>query len=75
VRQVEVIARERTGGASKRATSRGKDPDTVALEKRLSDALGLQVSLDHRGEGGVLHIRYKELEQLDDVVRKLERTG
>jgi ParB family transcriptional regulator, chromosome partitioning protein len=75
VRQVEVIARERTGGASKRATGRGKDADTVALEKRLSDALGLQVSLDHRGEGGVLHIRYKELEQLDDVVRKLERTG
>jgi ParB family transcriptional regulator, chromosome partitioning protein len=75
VRQVEAIARERADGGSKRDPGRHKDADTVALEKRLSDALGLQVNLDHRGEGGVLHIRYKKLEQLDDVVRKLERAG
>jgi hypothetical protein len=33
----------------------------------------MQVSLDPRGDGGVLHIRYKNLEQLEDVARKLER--
>jgi len=49
-----------------------KDADTMALERRVSDALGLTVTIDHTGKGGVLHIEYKELEQLDDVVRKLE---
>jgi len=45
----------------------------LALEKRLSDALGLNVSVEHRGNGGELKIRYRSLEQLDEVVRRLER--
>jgi ParB family transcriptional regulator, chromosome partitioning protein len=77
VRQIEGMAREHAGRQDRpaRASRRSKDADTVAFEKRLSDALGLRVSLDSQGEGGVLHIRYNKLEQLDDVVRKLERTG
>jgi len=50
-----------------------KDSDTRALEKRLSDALGLEVSVDHRGESGTLRIKYRNLEQLDAVLRKLGR--
>ena len=50
-----------------------KDVNTRALEKRLSDALGLKVSVDHQGEGGTLRIKYRNLEQLDAVLRKLER--
>jgi ParB family chromosome partitioning protein len=52
-------------------TSGAKDPDTRALERRLSDALGLEVTVDHRGEGGTLHIKYSDLDQLDGVLRKL----
>jgi ParB family chromosome partitioning protein len=48
-----------------------KDPDTRALERRMSDALGLEVSVDHKGDGGTLHIKYKDLDQLDAVLRKL----
>jgi len=48
-----------------------KDPDTRALERRLSNALGLDVSVDHRGESGTLRIKYRNLEQLDAVLRKL----
>jgi ParB family chromosome partitioning protein len=48
-----------------------KDADTRALERRLSDALGLDVSVDHRGESGTLRIKYRNLEQLDAVMRKL----
>lgn len=48
-----------------------KDPDTRALERRMSDALGLEVSVDHKGDGGTLHIKYKDLHQLDAVLRKL----
>ena len=49
-----------------------KDADTRALEKRLSDNLGLEVTIDHRGEGGTLIIKYKDLDQLDAVLRKLK---
>ena len=52
----------------------GKDADTRALEKRLSDALGLDVSVDHKPSGsGTLRIKYRDLEQLDAVVKKLDR--
>jgi ParB family chromosome partitioning protein len=75
VRQVEAIAQEKAAQAGKAAISRPrgeKDADTIALEKRLSDALGLAVAIDHRGSGGELRIRYKSLDQLDDVIRRLE---
>ena len=48
-----------------------KDADTRALERRLSDVLGLDVSVDHRGESGTLRIKYRNLEQLDAVLKKL----
>jgi ParB family chromosome partitioning protein len=75
VRQVEQIARK-DGRAQARevaGASKAKDADTKALEKRLSDVLGLTVSVDHKGKGGTLHIKYRGLEQLDAVLRKLER--
>jgi ParB family chromosome partitioning protein len=75
VRQVEAMARK-DGKAQAQALKPkrrgGKDADTVALEKRVSDALGLQVSIDHRGKWGILHIHYRDLDQLDVVLRKLE---
>ena len=52
-----------------------KDADTVALERRVTDALGLEVTVDHRGEAGVVHVRYRSLDQLDEIVRRLERKG
>ncbi|MEN3376787.1 MAG: hypothetical protein V7604_2142, partial [Hyphomicrobiales bacterium] len=33
--------------------------------------LGLVVSIAHRGKGGELKIRYKTLEQLDEIIRKI----
>jgi ParB family chromosome partitioning protein len=75
VRQVEALARkdgkEQVKGI-KPPREKKKDPDTLALEKRVSDALGLQVSVDHRGSWGILHIHYRDLDQLDEVLRKLE---
>ena len=79
VRQVEAMARDVAEKSGKKPghtrTARrgpGKGADITALEKRLSDALGLVVSIDEgkRG-GGVLSVRYRNLDQLDDVVRRL----
>jgi ParB family chromosome partitioning protein len=76
VRQVEEQARK-DGRTQARATTggaaRAKDANTKALEKRLSDALGLEVSIDHRGQGGTLHVKYRDLDQLDAIIRKLDR--
>jgi ParB family chromosome partitioning protein len=74
------MARERAHNSGKKAANgrasraaAGKSADTLALEKRMSDALGLGVSIDERGRGGVLSIRYRNFEQLDEVVRRLEK--
>jgi ParB family chromosome partitioning protein len=77
VRQVEAMARD-SGRAKaregKRGGQSGKDADTEVLERRLADTLGLTVTIDHRSDGGgTLHVKYRTLEQLDDVVARLER--
>src|ERR1700726_827709 len=54
---------------------KSKDADTVALEKRVSDALGLAVNVDHRDPGGTVLIRYRDLDQLDEILNKLEAKG
>ncbi len=55
------------------ADADGKPVDTVALEKELAVLLGLAVEIKGRGEAGSLIIRYKTLEQLDDVLQRLTR--
>jgi ParB family chromosome partitioning protein len=76
VRQVEAIARRETRDNNKsnpRKAAALNDADTQALEKRLSDALGLVVSITPHGDRGVISIRYETLEQLDDLARRLEQ--
>jgi ParB family chromosome partitioning protein len=61
------------GGTKPSATKADKDADTKALEKRLTDTLGLKVSVGHKPgkESGDLKIKYTSLEQLDEICRKL----
>ncbi len=74
VRDVERIAqRSAERAARKPASVEEKDADTRALEKSLADALGLLVTIAHHGDAGELRIRYKTLEQLEDLCRKLKR--
>jgi ParB family chromosome partitioning protein len=42
-----------------------------ALERKLTDQLGLSVEINNRGVRGEVRIRYRSLEQLDAVCRKL----
>jgi ParB family chromosome partitioning protein len=50
-----------------------KDADTKALEGDLSAALKMRVSIAHEAgtEGGVLSVRYANLDQLDQLCRLL----
>ena len=72
VREAEALSQQREiAGKKKPSEPHERDPDTVALERRLSDALGLSVSLAHGERGGKLEIRYRTLEQLDGICLKL----
>ncbi len=53
-------------------SSKGKDPDIIALEETLSNNLGLGVSInDLGGQKGEVIIQYGSLSQLDDILRRL----
>ena len=71
VRQTEDLARDKNA-SSRSKTIKVKDADTRALEKQLSEVVGLAVSIKHKDKlGGQVIITYKTLDQLDEVIRKL----
>jgi ParB family chromosome partitioning protein len=72
VRQVEATDEE--GTERRRHAPKAKpqkDADTRALERSLTDLVGLVVTIDHGSRGGEVKIKYTTLEQLDDVCRRL----
>jgi ParB family chromosome partitioning protein len=74
VRQVENLVHD-IGVPARKPRPRAalvKDADTLALEKRVGDILGLSVSVDHKGPNGTMHIKYRDLEQLDEILRRLD---
>lgn len=76
VRDVERMVQGESAPAAEghaRAARPEKDADTRALEKALSDVIGLAVSIDHKGGGGTLSIQYRTLEQLDALCRRLRQ--
>lgn len=69
VRQAEALGRDVQGKAPRgRAQA---NPDIVALEQDLQEGLGVNVRLDDRGGKGELRLSYGNLEQLDDLCRRL----
>jgi ParB family chromosome partitioning protein len=73
VRQAEKKVQAPRGEVKKPAP---KDADTKALEHSLSNSLGMDVHIEHQGKkGGVVQIRYRTLEQLDEVIRRLNSYG
>jgi len=71
VRQAEALvaaqARPRPAGSDRP----GRDPDTAALERDLTERLGLRVTVRQQGKAGEVVIRYRDFEQLDGLVRLL----
>ena len=77
VRQAEALAkREKPGAGSDigRASARNAgtvDADLAALERQLSDMLGLKVQVKHSGAGGTVALSYSSLDQLDMICQRL----
>lgn len=72
VRQTETLVQS-DKGAGRRRTAAVKDVDTRALERELSDRIGLKVTLKPAGTGGTVTIAYRSLDQLDQVIARLRR--
>ena len=62
--EAQFVTRKARGG-------RKRDANIVALERELSEALGLKVEIAFDGMRGALTIRYGSLDQLDGVLAKL----
>lgn len=74
VREVEKAAKSPSKPKKKaRSGAPEKDADTRILESDLSRILGMGVVIDHDTDagGGKLSIKYKDLSQLDDLLRLL----
>ena len=70
VRETEALVKSRTPIVKKLKL---KDPDTLDLEKRLTEKLGLNVEISHLlNKGGSIKIKYKTLDQLAMVTEKLK---
>lgn len=76
VRDVEKAAKTKPTSRPTASRRPEKDADTRMLESDLSAALGMGVVIDHDTEagGGKLSIKYKDLGQLDDLMRLLNTT-
>ena len=75
VRQAEALAQLPAASHfrdARPAAPAEKDPDTLALEKLLTDITGLRVAINHREKGGELRIAYRTLDQLDELCRRLK---
>ncbi|MDP6804223.1 MAG: ParB/RepB/Spo0J family partition protein [Rhodospirillales bacterium] len=71
VRQTEALVRDGQGRTGKSRRPDARDADTVALERDLSNLLGLKVRIKFSGIGGTLTLNYASLEQLDDILHRL----
>ena len=72
VRQTEALVRTFADGNSATFNHRNtKDANLRDLETTVSNRLGLKVTISERKQGGSINIRYKSLEQLDNLLKKL----
>ena len=71
VRQAESLVREKK---TKLTKNKLKPADTVDLEQRLTELLGLEVVISDNGKrGGSIKVKYKTLDQLELITSKLKK--
>lgn len=77
VRAVEALVRDAKGGGRKAASESGaaaggRDPDIMAVERHLSELLGIGVAIQYAGGGrGALTLKFASLDQLDMICQRL----
>ncbi|MDD2738943.1 MAG: ParB/RepB/Spo0J family partition protein [Methylomonas lenta] len=70
VRAVEKLVREQN--EEKSAVIKKVDPDTLRLQRELSEKTGAKVEINHQGNGkGKLVFSYTSLEELEGIIKKI----
>lgn len=73
VRQTEALAaRQQKASTSSQPEPGVRNPDIAALERSLSEQLGLRVEIAFSGKGGSVRIHYRDLDQLDGLLVRLQ---
>ena len=67
IKKAKATPRSRAGSPS----GRTGDPDLMALERQLTDMLGLKVVINHQARSGTMTLSYSSLEQLDMICQRL----
>jgi ParB family chromosome partitioning protein len=75
VRQAEALAAAQSHPRQGKPERPGRDREIEALERQLIERLGLKVSVKAQGKGGEVVIHYRDLDQLDGLIRLLLGTG
>jgi ParB family chromosome partitioning protein len=70
VRMTERLVQRRNSGP-RLSARQARDVDTAALERDLSRALGLRVTIAAKPRGGALTLHYRDLDQLDRLLALL----
>jgi ParB family chromosome partitioning protein len=73
VRQTEALAKGKPEDTASLVSTKSKDPETEALERDLTQHLGLKVEITFDGKGGTVRLSYRTLDQLDGIVTLLNR--
>ena len=75
VRDVEAKSARSTPGSRSQPGSKSRDPQILLMERELSDALGVAVTLTAKGEAGEIRIRYTSLDQFDLIRSRLQASS
>ena len=74
VREVESLVKRKAEDGQKKIKKATINPDIAALQNTLSETLGAAVSIIAKTNGsGTLKINYSNLDQLDEMIRKISR--
>ncbi len=71
VRETEKLAQASKPRTRKASAAAPIDADIAALERQLSELLGVGVTVRHAGSGGTLALQYSNLDQLDMLCQRL----
>ena len=73
VREVEGLVSDESKLPGHKRVQRKKDPNTIKLEKEISETLGAKVDINHNKKGsGRLVINFKNLDQLQGILNKIK---
>ena len=66
-----------TAKKKKKKSNHNKDPNIVDLEKELTEKIGLKTSIhfNEHGSSGSLTLYYSDLDQLDDLMKRLKKAA